>query len=169
MALFENDNERAESYRILAGLFSQAPEAETLDTIKRDFGLEAKETVEEVRADFSALFLSPGGKAPPLESLYAEDGADASESVEGFYYRSGLTFEEEYELVPDHITLEFLFMSYLIDSNNRELQEKFLEEHLSNWVPYYCEEVIRQARTTFYREIAEIARDFIESEYEGLS
>jgi TorA maturation chaperone TorD len=168
MALLENDNERAESYRILADLFSEPPEAEALETIKEDFALESKESAEEVRADFNALFLSPGGKALPRESLYAE-GEDVAESVSAFYYRSGLTFEEEYELVPDHITLEFLFMSYLIDSNNRELQEKFLEEHLSNWVPYYCEEVIRQARTTFYREIAEIARDFIEGEYEGLS
>lgn len=168
MSLLENDNGRAESYRILADLFSKPPDAEKLFTIKEDFGLEAKESEDEVRADFNYLFLFPGGKVPPLESLFSE-ARNIAESVEVFYYRSGLTFEEEYELVPDHVSLEFLFMSYLIDSKNNELQEKFLEEHLANWVPYYCEEVIRQARTIFYREIAEIARDFVESEYEGLA
>jgi TorA maturation chaperone TorD len=168
MALLENDSARAESYRILAELFVEPPDAETLKVIKEDFGLEAGESEDEVHADFDDLFLFPGGKVPPLESLHAE-GKDIVDSVAGAYYRSGLTFEEEYELVPDHISLEFLFMSYLIDSNNHELQEKFLEEHLANWVPYYCDEVIGQARTVFYREIAEITRDFIDDEYEGLA
>ena len=88
-----------------------------------------------------------------------------TESVTGAYYGAGLTFEEEYELVPDHISLEFLFMSYLIDINNRELQGKFLEEHIANWVPYFCDEVSKQAKTLFYREIAGITKDFIELEY----
>ena len=35
-----------------------------------------------------------------------------------------------------------------------------------NWVPYYCEEVTKQARTLFYREIAEIVKDFLISEYD---
>lgn len=168
MALFEDDNERAEAYRILADLFAAPPDADRLRTIQEDFGLESKESEQDVLADFNDLFLYPGGKIPPLESLYAE-GDGIAESVEAFYYRSGLAFEEEYELVPDHISLEFLFMSYLIDINNHELQEKFLEEHVANWVPYYCEEVIGQARTLFYREIAEITRDFIRDEYEGLA
>ena len=167
MTLFEDDNERAEAYRILADLFAAPPDSDRLQTIQEDFGLESKESEQDVFADFNDLFLYPGGKIPPLESLYSE-GDSIAESVEAFYYRSGLAFEEEYELVPDHISLEFLFMSYIIDINNRELQEKFLEEHVANWVPYYCEEVIGQAQTLFYREIAEIARDFIRDEYEGL-
>jgi TorA maturation chaperone TorD len=165
MALLENDKERAESYRILADLFSKPPDADRLRTIQEDFGLESKESEDEVRADFDDLFLFSSGKVPPVESAYAE-GEEIAESVEAFYYSSGLTFEEEYELVPDHLSLEFLFMSYLIDIDNHELQEKFLEEHIVNWVPYYCEEVSRHARTLFYREIAEITRDFIENEYE---
>jgi TorA maturation chaperone TorD len=167
MALFEDDNERAEAYRTLADLFVEPPDADRLRTIQEDFGLESKESENEVSPDFNYLFLFPGGKVPPVESIFAE-GENIAESVEAFYYRSGLTFEQEYELVPDHLSLEFLFMSYLIDINNHELQEKFLEEHIANWVPYYCEEVIRQAQTLFYREIAEITRDFIGNEYEGL-
>ncbi len=166
--LEDNDYERSQAYRTLADLFAEPPGADRLRTIREDFGLESKESEDEVRADFNDLFLFPAGKVPPAESAYAE-GGNTGESVQAFYYRSGLTFEEEYELLPDHISLEFLFMSFLIDSNNHELQEKFLEEHLANWVPYYCEEVIRQTRTVFYREIAEITRDFIESEYEGLA
>ncbi len=168
MAFFDSDNERSQAYRTLADLLTEPPDADKLRTIQEDFGLESKESEDEVLADFNGLFLIPAGKVPPVESVYAE-GDNIAESVQAFYYRSGLTLEEEYELVPDHLSLEFLFMSFLIDGNNHELQEKFLEEHLANWVPYYCEEVIRRARTVFYREVAEITRDFIENEYEGLA
>lgn len=165
MALFESNSERAESYRILADLFFEPPDAETLRSIKEDLELDSKESEHDILADFDDLFVYPGGKLPPLESLHAE-GKNITESVTRAYYSAGLTFEEEYELVPDHISLEFLFMSYLIDINNRELQGKFLEEHIANWVPYYCDAVSKQANTLFYREIAGIARDFVELEHE---
>ena len=167
MALLEGDNERAESYRILADLFFAPPDAEKLKRIKEDLGLESKETKEEVLADFDYLYNYEGGVTPPLESVHAGD-ANAADAVTEFYYRAALTFEEEYEAVPDHISLEFLFMSYVIDIGNREMQRKFLEEHIVNWVPYFCEEVIKEAKTLFYREIVGITRDFIEIEYEGI-
>jgi len=167
MALFEGDKERAESYRILADIFFAPPDAERLESIREDLGLDSKEEKEEVVADFDSLFISPGGDLPPLESLHAE-GTNIADSVTGFYYGTGLTFDEEYETLPDHISLEFLFMSYLIDIDNRELQQKFLEQHIANWVPYYCEKVMKHAKTLFYREIAEITKDFIDNEYEGI-
>ncbi len=166
MALLEEDNERAAFYRLLADIFSAPAEKDKLSGIRDEFGLESEETAEAVLADFNSLFIYPGGQLPPLESLYAE-GEDVADSVANFYYGTGLTFEEDYETVPDHISIEFLFMSYLIDIDNHELQQKFLEEHIANWVPYYCERVMKQAETLFYREITEIAKGFIEHEYEG--
>jgi TorA maturation chaperone TorD len=166
MAFFEDDKERAESYRILADIFFAPPDAENIESIREDLGLGSKETEEEILADFNSLLIYPGGELPPLESLHFE-GTSTADSVTEFYYGTGLTFDEEYEALPDHISLEFLFMSYLIDIGNRELQQKFLEQHIANWVPYYCEEVKRRAKTLFYRELAEITKDFIESEYEG--
>ncbi len=167
MAFFEDDKERAESYRVLADIFFAPPDAENMESIREDLGLESKETQEEVLADFNSLFIYPGGELPPLESLQAE-GLNIADSVTGFYYGTGLTFDEEYETLPDHISLEFLFMSYLIDIDNRELQQKFLEQHIANWVPYYCEKVMNRAKTLFYREIVQIAKDFIDYEFEGI-
>ena len=167
MALLEGDNERAESYRILADLFFAPPDAEKLKSIKEDLGLESKEAEGEVLADFDYLYNYEGGIMLPLESVYGGD-ANAADAVTEFYYSAGLTFEEEYETVPDHISLEFLFMSYVIDIDNREMQRKFIEEHIVKWVPYYCDKVIKEAKTLFYREIAGITKDFIENEYEGI-
>ena len=58
-------------------------------------------------------------------------------------------------------------MSYLIETGKTEVEQKFLEQHLMNWVPYYCEEVMKQAQTLFYREIAEIVQEFLISEYDA--
>jgi TorA maturation chaperone TorD len=57
-------------------------------------------------------------------------------------------------------------MSYLIEANKYDLQKQFLEKHLMNWVPYYCDELLKESKTVFYREIAEITRDFLMSESE---
>ncbi len=166
MALFEGDKERAESYRILADIFFSPPDAGKIEDLREDLGLDSKETEDEVLSDFNYLFAYPGGKLPPFESLHVE-GTDIADSVLEFYFGTGLTFHEEYEAQPDHISLEFLFMSYLIDIGNRELQQKFLEGHITNWVPYYCEQLMKEAKTLFYREIAEITKDFIDYEDGG--
>jgi len=166
MAVYDYSNiERAEAYRILAEFFLKTPEEDMLRTIKDDFGLESEETAEEISRDFDRLFSYPEGKLPPIESFFLtlESTASANE-VAGFYAGAGITIDEEFELIPDHLYLELLFMSYLIETNKYDLQKKFLEEHLMNWVPYYCDELASQAKTVFYREVAEITRDFLVSE-----
>ena len=45
-------------------------------------------------------------------------------------------------------------------------QKRFLEEHLVPWVPHFCDEVIKNAEVSFYRELAKLTRSFIEFEGE---
>ena len=168
MVFSDGDSERSEAYRILADLYSEPPQEEQLDAIKDDLELNSKESVDEIGTDFYSLFVYPGGKVPPLESLFlSRANIPPVSPVTGFYAGADLTIEEEFETMPDHISLEFLFMSYLIDIKNIDLQSKFLEEHLMNWVPYYCEEVKREAQTLFYKEIAGVTVDFLDSEHDG--
>ncbi|PKL52469.1 MAG: hypothetical protein CVV37_01115 [Nitrospira bacterium HGW-Nitrospira-1] len=168
MAVYDHSNiEQAEAYRILADFFLKAPEEDMLRTIKEDFELESEETAEEIRRDFDRLFSYPEGKLPPIESFFLTlENTSSADEVSVFYAGAGLAIDEEFELIPDHLYLEFLFMSYLIETNKYDLQKKFLEEHLMNWVPYYCDELAKQAKTVFYREIAEITYDFLASESE---
>ena len=168
MAVYDYSNiERAEAYRFLADFFLKAPQEDMLRTIKEDFELESDETAEEIRRDFDRLFSYPEGKLPPIESFFLTlENTSSSEEVAGMYARAGLTIEDGFELIPDHIYLELLFMSYLIETNKYELQKIFLAEHLLNWVPYYCDELLKEAKTVFYREVAEITRDFLVTESE---
>jgi TorA maturation chaperone TorD len=168
MAVYDYSNiERAEAYRILAEFFLKAPGEDMLRTIKEDFELESEETADEIAGDFERLFPFPEGKLPPIESFFLTlESTSSAEEVSGFYAGAGLTIEEEFEFIPDHLYLELLFMSYLIETNKYDLQKKFLEEHLMNWVPDYCDELAKEAKTLFYREIAEITQDFLTSEAE---
>jgi len=168
MAVYDSSNvERVEAYRLLADFFLKAPEEEMLRAIREDFDLESDETAEEIRRDFDRLFPYPEGKLPPIESFFLTlENTSSADEVAELYAKAGLTIEEEFELIPDHLYLELLFMSYLIETNKYDLQKIFLTEHLLNWVPYYCDELLKEAKTVFYREVAEITRDFLTSESE---
>jgi len=166
MIFDNNESERAEAYQILSQFFLGPPDEEALDAIRQDFSLDSRETLDEITEDYEAVLASPQGRLQPIESLFSPTVGTVQEKVEDFYTGAGLTIDDSYAVVPDHLSLELLFMSYLIENRKGELEKKFLEQHLMNWVPYYCDEVMKEAKTLFYREIAEIVKDFLTAEYD---
>ena len=164
----ETDNqERAEAYRVLAQFFLAPPDEEALAAIRQDFSLDAQEPIDVITEEFNKLFLYPQGRIVPLESLFTRAGGTGYTDVASVYAGSDLAIDDSYAVAPDHISVELLFMSYLIENGKTEMEKKFLVQHLMNWVPYYCEEVTRQATTFFYREIADMVKDFLISEYDA--
>jgi TorA maturation chaperone TorD len=164
--MINNNKQRAEAYQILSQFFLHPPDDESLSLIRQDFSLESKEPLEEIAEDFATLLSYPDGSLQPIESLFIPAAGSPYLEVTDFYANAGLAIDEDYEVVPDHLSVELLFMSYLIDNGRAELEKKFLEEHLMNWVPYYCDKVAEQAKTLFYREIAGIVKDFLTAEYD---
>lgn len=164
--MFSDDRERAESYRLLADLFLRAPDDADLSVLRKDFDLKAGESAESVGKEYELLFSFPLGRLQPVASLYADAGFTSMDDITGFYLRAGLVLDDHYGLPADHIVTELLFMSYLIDTHQDSLQKNFLEQHLLNWVPYFCEEVTLRAETVFYREISGILKEFLLSEHE---
>lgn len=163
----DSRNEKAEAYQILAQFFLQPPDEESLDAIRQDFSLDSRETLDEITKDFYGLFPYPHGRLQPRESLCVPLTGTGYADVRDAYKGAGLAIDESYEVAPDHLSLELLFMSHLIMNSETEMEQNFLEQHLLNWVPYYCDEVIKQSKTLFYREIAEIVKDFLVSEHDG--
>ena len=78
----------------------------------------------------------------------------------------GLTIDEEISLIPDHISAELFFMSYLIENRFLKEQKYFMEKHLLQWIPAYCEELNKQASTTFFKEVSMLLKEFIITDYE---
>lgn len=167
------DIERAELYKLFAGLFMSAPSDELVIHAKEVLQLKSDESPQQIRMDFENIFLRHDLHIAPYESLYNYPLGDrprlwgkAAEEVQTFYITTGIVMDEEINLMPDHISAEMLFMSYLIENGILELQKKFLEEHLVKWIPEYCNELQRHASTFFYKEIANILKEFILSEHE---
>lgn len=170
---YDNDLETINLYRLFASLFMQEPAGETLLQFVDIFGIEFPDTSDEIRTDFVYLFSVSEGRFPPYESLYNYPLWDkprlwgkATDEVKRFYESTGLTLDEEMDLVPDHLSAELLFMSYLIENGFGEHQKNFIEKHLAVWIPEYCDEIKRFARTTFYQQMSALLREFILDECE---
>jgi len=177
MAFYDNfeDDERAELYKLFAGLFIKEPEDGTLVQFKDMFQMEFNETSHEIRMDFARLFSGHGVRVKPFESIYNYSYGDrpklwgnTTKAVQSFYRSEGLVISEELNPVPDHISIELVFMSYLIEKGLAEQQKKFMEEHILKWIPDCCDDIAKHAQTAFYKEICELLKDFIESDYDAL-
>lgn len=158
--------DRAEAYQILSVFFLRAPDEEALQAIRLDFNIDATEESYVIAEDFDRLFSVPHGNLQPFESLYAGMADGSYKDVSIFYAETGLMIGEDFEVAPDHLAVELLFMSYLVENNKTDLELKFLEQHLMNWVPDFCDTVTEAAKTEFYRKIAAVIKDFLTTEYE---
>ncbi len=161
------DAERADIYELFSQFFLGPPDEETVGVIRQDFSLDSKDAADEISRDFDELFSYPHGRLVPLESLFSPTKGIGQPDVADIYAGAGLVVDDMYDVAPDHISLEFLFMSYLIERGRTAMEQKFLEQHLVNWVPYYCDKIMKQAQTGYYREIAEIIKDFLLAEYDA--
>jgi TorA-specific chaperone len=146
-----------------------------------DADLEA--TRVDLAAEYAALFLSMSAHpVAPYESVYTSDKhllmQDAYQLVMAEYARAGFKKGEQFGLADDHIALEFEFMAALIQRTLRALeagdsaaahdlleqQQHFFEIHLQNWVPRFCNDCEKWARTKFYRGLASLTRDCLTQE-----
>lgn len=175
MELYNEQIERARLYKLFSSLFMEEPTEEVLLQLREMFEMKFDDTPGEVAMDFRNLFLNPTAHLSPHESFYNYSLEEtpklwgkATEEVQAFYRSVGLTIDEEAALIPDHAAMELLFMSYLVENGLIEQQRTFMEDHLFRWIPDYCDEVGKHARTAFYREIAVLLREFVVSDHEEL-
>ncbi len=136
-----------------------------------------------LNVDFTNLFLL---HLVPYESFYMredqmmETGGD--NPVQQIF--SELDFRVELDkarvMSADHIGIELEFMYMLCDSelkaledgdleaaeNIARIQYGFLNEHIMQWAPMYLLNVKSEAGTAFYYDVADLALEFIMSDYE---
>lgn len=132
--------------------------------------------MNELAEEYAALFIVSGGLSPyesvRLKGLLCQE---PSTEVEEFYKRCGLVLKEKWKKTfPDHLGLELEFMGYLCDkeaeadgsANNSwfDYQREFFESHLGRWCMEYLHDLQKCSFHPFYREIAKITRQFLESE-----
>jgi len=145
--------------------------------------LEDDQVVLALSADYAGLFLNAGScPVYPYESVYTSPGQllmqEARDQVRRMYVACGLTLSDQFHEPEDHIALEMEFMSYLCfrstvasEEGNAETvqvhlhsQREFLQNHLLLWAPRFCDDLVKNATTDFYRALGYLVRDFLQLE-----
>ena len=160
-------------------------------------GADLDEVTQDVRSEFCALFLNMS--AHPVftsESVYLSGThtimQEPRNQVLAEYRSRGLAVDKDsFDWPEDHVSMEMLFMSHLckqesdlcrqaleagectsIDADLAgvcDAQKKFSGEHLDKWMPMFVEQLSQNAKTLFYKGIAEYLDAFLEKEREMLS
>ena len=141
------------------------------------------EVIEDLAVEYTRLFLGPDKHISPHESIHHERGdgdwgsfwGASTVEVKKFIEAAGLQYRDDYRDLPDHISVELEFMQKVTEGERNaweegdtdralyclNMEKRFLEEHLTKWIPRFCDAVISQAKLPFYREMANITKRFI--------
>jgi TorA maturation chaperone TorD len=131
----------------------------------------------ELAADNTRLFIGIGTVLAPLwESVYFSKERlifqECTLEVRNWYRRFNLVPETLYKEPDDHISLEMEFIAYLstlarqareagdqmASESILEVQREFFSKHLLRWAFQWCQLVLQNAKTDFYRGLAYLVR-----------
>lgn len=153
--------------------------ANLLENLEELRGLSPLEVRDSINREYVRLFLDPINVVIyPYESWYV-DGCLMGQSllkVRRFMDRVGATKLEGSE-PEDHIACELDLMRYLCDEFlsatqlddielNLSLQAEFLRDHLLNWGPRFCEDILADEHLFFYRSIIVILEEYLRGDEE---
>ena len=178
--------EELQAYAARPGLEEGA--REVLDFVESNPEGEDGSVRMALAVDYAQLFIGPGpGHAPPFESVYTSPEkrlyADAYADVIDFLHDEDIAVAKEFKAPADHVAVELAVMAHLIertadeaDSAARETgslrltdrQASFLESHVLNWMPRFCDDLTTHAETGFYRGVGRMLAGFLTEERERL-
>jgi TorA maturation chaperone TorD len=154
----------------VAAVYDRRPETSAL--------IERRYSLAEAQSTFLSIFgHTVRGDCPPHELEYGELKADALfqphrlADIAAFYSALGLEVAADERV--DHIAMECEFYAVLCAKEEiagdqrefcREIQKKFLRDHLARWTPAFSRRVERLADNGFYRHAARQLRAAVETE-----
>jgi TorA maturation chaperone TorD len=116
--------------------------------------------LDQIQGEYTRLFINafPRVPCPPYESTYCEGIllGEAAMQVAEEYRAWGLAVESE---PVDHVGAELEFVAFLLTLNTREAcmaANAFARDHLARWLPRFAEDVIRESRLEFYRQVGRL-------------
>jgi len=144
--------------------------------------MSAGQSVEQLAVEHARLFLGPFQLvAPPYGSYYLDDKktvmGDSTAQVAAFYHACGLRLADDFHELPDHVTAELEFMSFLcygerqaeavgnLDELQRlaGVQREFLGRFLIPWLEPFTAAVISDGEAPFYQQVARCTASFVRS------
>lgn len=131
--------------------------------------------------EYTWLFLR-NVRCPLHETAYEPDRAVAMahdlSQVAGFYAAYGVKIAEDFKELPDHLSMELEFISYLYAKEAYALEQdwktrakacrtarrQFLKEHLARWFPACAERMAQHARLRLYPAAAALVQALLDGE-----
>ena len=133
--------------------------------------------VEDLAVEFARLFIGPkSSPAVPYASFYLTEAktvmSDVTIDIRKRYLEAGMAARDLYSTPDDYIGLELEFMSHLTDrmiklfedgqrveaSRLLEIKNKFLNEHMALWVPFFADMILEHTGDDFYKGVALILK-----------
>lgn len=143
---------------------------------------------EELAIEYAKLFVGPYElEAPPYGSVYLDKErrvmGDSTMEVIKMYHEKGLSMDEDFKELPDHIAVELEFMNYLIykmldacmNSKFEEVidilkdQQFFLKKYLGAWISDFSKAIIENSNNSFYTNLARCTEGFIKTDMDHIS
>lgn len=199
---YQQTSSRSNCYGLLALVFRDALAPEVIAQLRsppltealsgldydaaKDLGGDLETVTENLREEYTAIFVGPGPHVPPYGSVHHPEECqlwgDSTVRVKRFIEMTGLSFEGDWDSIPDHIAVELEVMQRLAaheaelwrQGAHEELdrcvqsQSVFLRKHLCPWVPHFCDAVSAKSVTSFYRKMAELAKSVVLSDVEEM-
>lgn len=148
-------------------------------------GADLERVRTDAAAEFAALLLNMSADPVfPYESVYTSDERlmmqQARDEVLALYRREGFVRADEVNVPEDHAGIELEFMARLCQREadaleacdaagvgaTRRVQEEFLRAHLVRWMPEFCDDLEKRAKSGLYRGVAQTLRQLLEVEAE---
>ncbi len=153
--------------------------------VRESQGKEVEALMTELGIDRTQLLrgLTKHGARPPYESLYIQAiPQDIIGALNKAYAQKGYSVVRDVRESSEYIGVEINFMQLLCEQEltalerdeqtaAEEAQQKqieFFTKHLGRWAVAAAEEMLKFAKTDFYRAIALLLRDFMQDEADYL-
>lgn len=124
--------------------------------------LKAPGTLDDLAADFAAIYLNNSLSASPYESVWISDDHLACAApmfeLRDLYAKAGLQAADWRSRFDDHFVLQLEYLRrVLADSSSApEHLASFIDEHIGYWFPDFAQRVSMQCATPFYAALAEL-------------
>ncbi len=155
---------------------------------------ELEVVTDRLAQQYTRTFIGPGPHVSPYGSVHHDDEGqlwgDSTVRVKRFIEAIGLSLENDWDGIPDHIAIELELMQRLTDHeaelwarraaaterdkddvNKRlhqclEAEQEFIVGYLSVWVSRFADHVSSRSTSRFYREMAKLTKSIVLADME---
>ena len=120
-------------------------------------------TLDELAADYAAIYLNNSFGASPYESVWLSDEHLACDrpmfELREIYAASGWRAPDWRRRFDDHLVLQLQYLRQVLGNAVVDLEKlaNFIDQHIGYWLPDWAQRVSAHCDTRFYAALAELS------------